>query len=118
MDTPAGSCTFCGQPSDHAHHLTGRHPNGDYLHPDLTTDMCHRHHVLAHNDLRHQNIDTPSNDDWGPVASVTFVLRRLATFVGRFATYADNPLWARFASTLQWCANVLAAHLRTTRTIS
>lgn len=108
MDAPTGSCTFCGQPSAHRHHLTGRHPDKTYLHPELVAELCHHHHVLVHNDLRSAGIDVADPDGCTPVALAAFALRRIAVFLGRFATYADNPLWRLLAAVLETTATTVA----------
>jgi len=108
MDAATGSCTFCGQTSVHRHHLTGRHPDKTYLHPELVAEMCHRHHVLVHNDLRTLGIDVPNPDENAPVAMAVFALRRIAAFLGRFGDCADNPLWRLLAAVLEATATTIA----------
>lgn len=110
MDAPHSQCAFCGQPTDHQHHLTGRHPDKTYLHPELTVGLCHQHHVLVHNDLRTLGIDVPTANDYDPIRLVAFALRRIAAFLGRFATYADNPMWQPLAAVLQAITHTLARH--------
>lgn len=100
MDAPPGFCAFCGQRAKHAHHLTGRGPDHAYLHPRLTVDLCHRHHTLVHNDLRAQFIDTPLAGTWSKAAEIEQSLARLAAFHGRFAQFADCPLWRPLAGVL------------------
>ncbi len=108
MDAPTGSCAFCGKPARNAHHITGRAPDHSYLHDELTVELCHQHHVLTHNDLRAQHIDVAPAGVWTVTARIEHVLRRIATFLARHATYADNPVWALLAAVLQGCADEIA----------
>lgn len=108
MDAPAESCSFCGEPSDDRHHLTGKGPTRQYLHPELTADLCHRHHELIHDALRHQQIDKPQpGDGWNSLRFVEHTLRRIAVFIAQYAIRADNPVWALIASALVECAERL-----------
>lgn len=107
MDAPQGSCSFCGQRAVNHHHLTGRHPDGSYLHPELTAELCHRHHVLVHNDLRTFGIDVPDCADSGPALLAVFALRRVAVFIGRLADCLDNPLWKSLALMLESVAAII-----------
>lgn len=118
MDAPTGECTFCGQPSRHGHHITGRQPDRTYLHPDLIAELCHRHHVLVHNDLRTLAIDIPDRSDTDPIRQVVFALRRIAAFIGRLATYSDNPLWRPLAAVLEACATTITRHLTQSGTLA
>lgn len=106
MDAPAGFCAFCGVVAVNAHHLTGRAPDHTHLHPDLTVDLCHRHHVLIHNDLRAQQIDTPALvNPWTVTGRVEYTLRRIAIFIARYAQAADNPIWSKIAALLESLAD-------------
>lgn len=103
MDAPAGFCALCGEPSDHAHHLTGRDPNGDQLHDEIVVDLCFDHHIYVHEVLRRAGVDTPPTA-WSRLACVEYVLGRIAAFIGRYAERADNPIWGPIARLLEWCA--------------
>ena len=105
MDAPKGTCAFCGERAKHAHHLTGRGPDHEYLHPGLTADLCHRHHTLVHNDLRAQWIDNPLAGGWSTAAVLEQSLLRVAAFLGRYAEFADNPIWRRLAVVLAQIAH-------------
>ena len=107
MDAPEGFCSFCGEPSDDRHHLTGRDLSGVYLHDKATADLCHRHHELIHNMLRSQRINTVDKTSTGQLSLVGYVLRRLAAFIGQFAVRADNPVWHQIAMVLEACATQL-----------
>jgi hypothetical protein len=108
MDAPAGYCMFCGRRAIHAHHLTGRGPDHAQIHDTLTVYLCRDHHLLVHNELRAQRIDTPPpGPAWTTITKIAHVLRRLAVFIARFATFADNPMWIMFAVVLESCADEL-----------
>lgn len=108
MDAEAGTCSLCGQPAIDAHHLTGRGPDGAYLHPELTADLCHHHHETVHDVLRHQRLDNPPPaDGWTPLGLVEHTLRRVAVFIAQYAIRADNPVWTQIAGVLIDCADRL-----------
>lgn len=104
MDAPRGFCALCGKPSAHAHHLTGRRPDGEQLHDQIVADLCFQHHVLIHNDLRIALVDTPPSE-WSILTRIEYVLRRVAAFIGRYAERADNPIWNHVARLLEQCAS-------------
>ena len=109
MDAPEGFCALCGKPAVQAHHITGRGVDRVQLHPDLTVDLCHRHHILIHADLRGQHIDVyPTDTAWTVTGRVEYVLRRLAVFIARFAQAADNPVWLKMAGLLESLADDIA----------
>lgn len=107
MDAPSGYCTLCGKPSVDRHHVTGRDPDGVYLHREFVADLCHQHHELVHNVLRSQGVDTPDSPVWNVVTCVAHVLRRVAVFIGQLAPRADNPMWSQLARVLEECASML-----------
>jgi len=71
-------CFLCAKAVARRHHVTGRAPDGGYLDPDLTVGLCASHHVLIHEDLRSQRIDTPPiGGEWIESAALAFRLARL-----------------------------------------
>jgi hypothetical protein len=103
MDAPAGTCSFCGADRRvEAHHITGRDPNREHLHPDFTVDLCRRHHDAVHAELRVNNIDvSPTEVLSNVLVRVGHVLRRIAVFLGCYAPTADNPVWKTMAAVLE-----------------
>lgn len=103
MDAPAGTCSFCGVDRRiEAHHITGRDPNRQHLHPDFTADLCHQHHVAVHAVLRANEVDVaPKAVLSNVLGMVSHVLRRIAVFVGCYAPSADNPVWRTLAAVLE-----------------
>jgi len=95
-------CFLCPKPVAQRHHLTGRDPTGAYLDPQLTVGLCASHHVLVHEDLRSQRLDTPPvGSVWSPARALAFRIDRLATFLGRYAERSDQPLWEPLAEALR-----------------
>ena len=105
MDAPAKHCTLCGVLAAHAHHLTGRGPDHQQLHPDLTVDVCRSHHVLLHNDLRQQGIDVAPPGVWTVTGRIEHILRRIAAFIARYGQVADSPVWSKIAALLESVAD-------------
>ena len=54
-----------------------------------------------HEDLRSQGLDRPRDPEgWNPDVARAYRLARLGVFVGRFATYDDEPFFALLAPAL------------------
>ncbi len=100
-------CELCGEPSVHAHHLTGRDPDRAHLDPDLTAPLCRADHVLAHEDLRSQGVDVPAGSHWSAIEACRQRLRRLALFLARIGEASSTDLFTNLARALQGWADDL-----------
>lgn len=101
MDATDQLCAMCDKTAVDAHHLTGRDPDGCYLDPDLVVPLCHDDHELAHDDLRHADLDRPDPDQWSPSFGVAFRLCRVALFLARTPQHFPTGLSSVLAKA-QW----------------
>ena len=92
------ACQVCAGPGIRLHHPTGRNPDGDYLDPALTVELCHTHHMLCHDDWHTFELETVE----GPLTVVELAalgMRRLALTLARIDGGMD-AFWGRLASSL------------------
>jgi FAD/FMN-containing dehydrogenase len=111
---PGTECSFCPAPAEELHHPSGRDHTGEHLDPDFVLPLCLEHHVLVHEDLRHEHLDVAP----GPLGRITAVahrLHRLALFISRFAGTNPESMWARIAAVLRtWADELTSAQLELT----
>lgn len=85
-------CAICGDDGEDGHHLTGRGPDGEYLDPELVTDLCHDDHELAGEDLRQEGLERPLTGTTA-VERIAYRLHRVGVFLARVAEEVPPFRW-------------------------
>ena len=86
------TCVLCDEGTRHGHHVTGRHLDHGQMDVLFTVPVCHMHHVLLHEDLRHAGLDFPVIKGSAPEL-LERRLRRLALLHSRIAEFLPQFPW-------------------------